>query len=259
MIKRVLVAACLWLPGASGLAAQAPGWDPGRVYATRAGLDSLLHRLDQSAQSPAYSPAVRDRARLQGEAIRERLARGDYQAGDRILLVVEREPTLSDTFTVAEGPVVLLPQAGRISLDGVLRSELEPHLTREIGRVVRDPELRARTLIRISVIGEVGSPGFYQLESELVLTDVLARAGQVTRDADLGRISVERGGRIVWDATALGPEIIEGRTLDQLGVRAGDRIIVGRRPSFSWLEGGARTILLIVSLPVTLIALFALF
>jgi len=258
-MSRYLFLAICTVAIASPLLAQARSWDPGRVYATRASLDSLRDRFDRSAASPAYSGATRDRARRLAQQIQERLEAGDYQPGDRILLSVVQESGLTDTFTVAEGPLVELPSVGKVDLRGVLRSELEGHLGGEIGRYVINPEVTARTLIRISVVGEVGAPGFYALPSELLLTDVLVRAGQVTREADLRQITVERGARTVWQAEALGPELIEGRTLDQLNVRAGDRIVVGRKPpSLGAMEGGFRTLAMILAIPASIVALGAL-
>jgi protein involved in polysaccharide export with SLBB domain len=242
------------------LAAAQDSWDPSRVYASRSQLDSLARRFELSAESPAYSEVLRGEARAQANELRVRLANGDFQVGDRIVLVVERETAMTDTFVVEQGPAIELPTAGRISLAGVLRAEAEDHLRTEIGRYVRDPDVRARTMIRISVTGEVGQPGFYAVPSEALITDVLVQAGQVTGEADLGKIQIERAGRTFWDNAALGPEIIEGRTLDQLGVRAGDRLVVGTRPrKFSSFEGGTRTLLLIITIPAAIAGLIAIF
>src|SRR4051812_30141100 len=78
-----------------------------------------------------------------------------FQVGDRILLSVEGDSALTDTFTVVAGPVLRLPQIGDISLASVPRSGIEPYLTRELGRYINDPVVSARALIRISVMGEV--------------------------------------------------------------------------------------------------------
>ena len=238
-------------------------WDPSRGYASRPQLDSLARRFELSAESPAYSDVLRAEARAQANELRARLATGDFQVGDRIVLVVEREAALTDTFVVEQGPAIELPTTGRISLAGVLRAEAEGHLRTEIGRYVREPSVRARTMIRISVTGEVGQPGFYAVPSEALITDVLVQAGQVTPEADLGKIQIERAGRAFWDNAALGPEIIEGSTLDQLGVRAGDRLVVGHRtPGMAGLGAvytPLRTVLLILAIPATIIGLFAIF
>jgi len=235
-------------------------WDPSRVYASRGGLDSLARRLELSAESPAYSTILRSEARVQAGELRTRLSNGDFRAGDRIVVVVERELAMSDSFTVQQGPMIQLPTVGRIELGGVLRSELEEHLTREVGRYVRDPTVSARSFVRILVEGEVGQAGFYSVPSEGLITDIVELAGQVTATADLGRIRIERGGRVFWDGGALGPEIIEGRTIDQLGVQAGDRLIVGAKArAFASFEGGFRTLFYILTLPATVLGLIALF
>src|SRR5919108_6097734 len=62
-----------------------------------------------------------------------------FQVGDRILLHVEGDSALSDTFTVVAGPALRLPNIGDISLAGVPRADLQSHLTRELGRFIKDP------------------------------------------------------------------------------------------------------------------------
>jgi protein involved in polysaccharide export with SLBB domain len=241
-------------------AAGQDAWDPSRVYASRSGLDSLARRFELSAESPAYSEVLRAEAAREATSLRSRLREGDFQVGDRIVLAVEREEALTDSFTVETGPAIQLPAVGRVSLAGVLRAEVEDHLTRELGQYIRNPTVRARTMIRISVTGEVGQPGFYAVPSQLLVTDVLAQAGQITSQADIGKIRIERAGRTIWDNEALGPEIIEGRTLDQLGVRAGDRIFVGSRPrGLGTFESGTRTLLLIITIPAAIAGLIAIF
>ena len=142
------VLACLLLGAPVATAAQQPDWDPGRVLVTREDLQNLLQRLEQAAASPTYSQPVRDRARADAALLRTRLTEGDFQVGDRIMLVVEGEQALSDTFAVRDGRVLRLPTIGDVSLAGVLRSELEPHLLATMAKYLRDPVVRARSLIR---------------------------------------------------------------------------------------------------------------
>src|SRR5262245_27299615 len=52
-----------------------------------------------------------------------------FRPGDRVLVRVEGESVLSDTFTVTAGPALPLPGLGDISLDGVPRSRIEAHLS----------------------------------------------------------------------------------------------------------------------------------
>jgi hypothetical protein len=109
----------------------------------------------------------------------------------------------------------------------------------------------------------VGQPGFYSVPTDALVTDILVQASQVTGLADLGKIQIERAGRTFWDNSALGPEIIEGRTLDQLGVRAGDRLVVGRRSQglsgLGAAENSLRSVLMLITLPATLLGVIAIF
>src|SRR5687767_7197545 len=100
-----------------------------------------------------------------------------FQVGDRILLRVAGDSSLTDTFTVVTGPALRLPEIGEISLADVPLAEVETYLARELGRYIKDPTIEARALIRISVMGEVARPGFYAVPIDLVLPDALMLAG----------------------------------------------------------------------------------
>lgn len=151
-----------------------------------------------------------------------------FQPGDRILLRVEGDSALSDTFTVVTGPALRLPNVGEISLADVSRSAVESYLARELGRYIKDASVEARALIRISVMGEVARPGFYAVPIDLVLPDALMLAGGATQDARIDQLTVVRGKSALLNETALEAAIARGATLDELGMRAGDRIQVPR-------------------------------
>jgi polysaccharide export outer membrane protein len=159
----------------------------------------------------------------------------EFQVGDRILLHVEGDSALSDTFTVVAGPALRLPNIGEITLAGVRRGDLEPHLTRELGHYINDPVVEARALIRVSVAGEVTRPGYYAVPIDLVLTDALMLAGGATQRARVDRVSIQRGNSTVWSGNQLQREIARGATLEQLDIRGGDRIQVpGGDPESKW-------------------------
>ncbi len=166
---------------------------------------------------------------------------GDFHVGDRILLRVEGDSALSDTFTVVAGPALRLPAIGEVSLAGVRRADLETYLTRELSRYLKDPVVHARALIRVSVLGEVVRPGFYAVPLDLVLADALMVAGGPTQDARVDRLRILRGESSLWSGNRLQGAIARGATLEELGLRAGDRIDVprGRRDSESkWRLAG---------------------
>src|SRR5258706_15320761 len=67
-----------------------------------------------------------------------------FQVGDRILLHVEGDSALTDTFTAVAGPGLRLPNIGEITLAAAPRPALEPHLAREPRRYINDPVAQAR-------------------------------------------------------------------------------------------------------------------
>jgi protein involved in polysaccharide export with SLBB domain len=222
---------------AEAVYAQNPAeWDAAREQMTRTELESLLERLEEQALSTAYSSRMRSQAQQSVELVRRRLAEGDFQVGDRIVLEVRNEPELSDELLVRSGRVVDIPVVGEVSLHGVLRSELQQVLEEHIGAYIRDPVVRTQSLIRISVIGQVGSPGFHVFPADFPITDILMQVGGPGSDANLSRMRIERGNTRIWEGETLEMAMIQGRTLDQMNLQAGDRIVVppGGAPRDGW-------------------------
>lgn len=201
-------------------------WDPVRTQADRPALQQLLVKLEQTANSNAYSSALRARASREAALLRNRLVEGDFQVGDRLNIKVEGQTELTSTFTVAPGPSLLLPGIRELSLAGVLRAEIRGHLAQHLAQFLVKPVIDVEPLMRIWVAGAVNRPGFYTVAAETPLTDALMTAGGPTPQAKLTEIRIERDGRRIWEGEALQQAMNEGRTLDQLSLRAGDRIIL---------------------------------
>lgn len=224
---RALLLALAALIFVAPAAAQEPAsWRAGSLQPTRAALEAALQRSEASAASPSASAPARARDRDEAERIRRRLHDGDFQTGDQVQLVVEGEEALSSTFTVAPGPRLLLPTVGEVPLRGVLRAELNEHLRGQLARVLRDPVVQSRSLVRVGLMGEVRTPGFYLLPVDALLSDALMAAGGPLPEAELARMRVERGSDRVWEGAAMQQALTDGRTLDELNLRAGDNIVV---------------------------------
>ena len=202
-------------------------------HATRAEIERWAEDAERDALSAKED--VRDRKRFEAAALRERLRDGDFQVGDRIILHVPSDSALTDTFVVRAGRAIQLPGLEEISLNGVLRSELEGYLTKQISRYLRDPRVEATSLIRLAVLGEVVRPGFFAMSSDVLVSDAIMVAGGPSAEADVNRISVRRGAVELLRSDAVRQAMVSGRTLDQLHLRAGDEIVVAerRRRTFS--------------------------
>ena len=100
-------------------------------------------KFAENASTTAPDEKTREKYRLDAEVIIQRLANGDFIPGDRILILVQGDTALTDTFTVRGDRMLPLPNIPPISLQGVLDSELEEYLTKELLRYIKEVQLEA--------------------------------------------------------------------------------------------------------------------
>jgi len=235
-------AACLALAIFAGTAASVGAQGSGslstrRGFASRADLEVAATTAERLAHS-STDKDERTRKMREATVIRDRLRDGDFQPGHRVFISVVSDTSFSDTLTVRSDRKLLLGTLPEISLAGVLDSELQPFLTKEISRYIKNPTVRATGLLRLSITGSVGRPGFYSLPLDAAVTDAVMLAGGPTQTADLHKVTVRRG-----DATALEPDVMDeamrqGLTLSDVGMRPGDELDVGDKSSGKWLTTG---------------------
>lgn len=218
---------------------------------TRAELEAAAVEAEREAASGRLSEVEREEKRIEAQMIRERLRDGDLQVGDRVALRVRGHETLSDTFVVRAGRTLQIAELPAISVQGVLRSELHDHLTEHIGRYIRDPEIEAVPLVRVGILGPVGSPGYYAVPADMLLSDVIMHAGGPGGNADMRRSSIRRGNRDVVTRRGFAGALASGMTLDELNVRAGDELVIGERRQRNWFYM-AQTAAAVVGIAITL-------
>lgn len=219
-----------------GLASQVPGSSVVSTGAmlSRDDLTNLLHQYELALESPAYSGRIKSELRTEIARVQERLAHGDFKPGDRVVLSVQGQANLPDTVPVEPGPKITLPLFGGISLDGVLRSEITAHLTKELGKMIKDPVVHAQGLMRLSVQGAVGSPGFYVVPTDILVSEALMKAGGPASNANLKNLRIERGSTEIYKGQELQTAMREGKTLDQLSLQAGDQIMLPTQKGSIW-------------------------
>ncbi len=239
IVRRVLLLLLASLAySGSPLFAQDEGWTAmeAGVEATRDELNALAARFEAGAASQAYSEELRAEARTEALAVRARLRDGDFRVGDRIVLTVEQQLPLSDTFIVAPGVILELPIVGDVSLDGVLRSELDVYLADRLSRFVNAPVVRTKSLIRLSVLGEVAAPGFYAFPAETPLAEVVMMVGGPSAEADFPKLRIEREGIVIMKGRDVELALQQGVTLAELGLKEGDQVVLPRNPRLSPAE-----------------------
>ncbi|MDX2194302.1 MAG: SLBB domain-containing protein [Gemmatimonadales bacterium] len=188
------------------------------LLASRDELEDVLSRL-----KPESNEAI---------LLRERLEQGDFEPNDRLVMRVNGEQSLTDTFTVRTGRLLELPGIGQVSLLGVLRSEAQDVLKKKVATQLRDPEVVVMPLMRLAVVGGVGRPGYFWMPADLVLGDAVMRAGGLSQDSRPDRIKGRRfrlGRPTPLSEMQLRDGLARGLSLDQLNLQSGDELEVGKR------------------------------
>jgi protein involved in polysaccharide export with SLBB domain len=231
MIRSVLV-----LVGAIATAFPAVGTAQSarQLYATRDALEARAADAERLVSAPSTSSATREQKRIEALELRTRLDKGDFHAGDQIVVSTTIERVRIDTLTVDADQSIDLGQFPKVSLRGVLRSELEDRLRSHLATYVREPRVSAQPLVRLSVTGQVGRPGFYNVPANALVTDVIMLAGGPTSAADISKSVVRRDNEKLWDRDEVRTAISDGYSIDTFDLRAGDELVVGEKKRTNW-------------------------
>jgi hypothetical protein len=191
--------------------------DTGNLLTSREELTSAIARAENAGNA------------VQAGALRQRLRDGDFQVGERIVLTVVSDAAHTDTLLVRAGRFIDLPGNVELPLTGVLRSEIASRVTTEILKYVKASSVEVVPLTRIAVLGEVVRPGYFALRSDVPITDAIMIAGGPTTSADIDQTVVKRANREYRSVNETRHAIANGLTIDQLGLSAGDVVLVGRQ------------------------------
>lgn len=197
--------------------------DPGPSHDTRRELetrrDSLTSLLQQMDVDDDRAPDIERRV----ADVEQRLRFGDFRPGDVVGLTVRGQDEWTGNFPVQPDQTIVLDGLPPISLVGVLHSEALEVIRGALATVLRNPVVELASQIRISVMGQVGAPGFYDVSGSLLLSDVVMLAGGPTQRAELEDLEIRRLGETIMKGNEL---TARGATLDDLGVQGGDMVFM---------------------------------
>jgi len=212
-----------------------PAGEPRRVPASRVELDSLAGRVAAAADAPATPEQQRGSLRRYANELRARLRDGDFQPGDRIVLVTRGDSSSVDTLTVESDRTVAFRKLPAIPLNGVLRSELHDYLSEQLRKYVKRDVVSTTPLVAVGVLGDVLHPGFYRVPLQITMGDLLMVAGGPLPQADLTRVRVRRGQMTIVDERASRDAMVRRLPLGELGIEPGDEVVLTQPPQRNWI------------------------
>lgn len=154
----------------------------------------------------------------------------DYVIGeeDEIEISVYGNEDLEKTQAVRPGGLIAFPLVGSIMASGRTPEQLREQIATQLAAFVRNPQVtvivREYNSRKVSVLGEVKTPGLQRVSSDIRVLEALSRAGGVGENADLRSTLLLRGQQLVpVDFTRL---LKHGDATQNVPLVAGDVILV---------------------------------
>src|SRR5690606_5029284 len=147
------------------------------------------------------------------------------QPGDVVRLRIWMEPDLSGEFPVDNRGVVVLPRIGPVTVTSESAESLRDRLTAAYGEFLNHTSIDVVFLRRVQVLGAVRSPGLYQVDPTMNVSDVLALAGGATNQGKMDEVHLIRNGQRVANLSPL-------TRVGASAIRSGDQLVV---PEKNWI------------------------
>ena len=207
----------------SGFPARFAGWRLGWLAVAAVGLVGLIAPVVVSAGSPQdaplqFAPAELNASRPQAE----------YVIGPedklRIRVFQVKDMSFDDEQVDAAGDIEL-PLIGKVTAAGLTAEQLEHELAKLLGeRYLQSPQVSVSVTEgasqKVTVEGEVKSPGVFQVKGRTTLMQAIAMAGGPDDQADMHKVAVIRDDNGVRRAAICDYDAIRKG-------RAGDPVIQG--------------------------------
>jgi len=155
----------------------------------------------------------------------------DYKIGPKDLLEISvfGLDELNKTERVSEEGKITLPLLGEIEVDGLTKSELEVKLARLLEeKYLQDPQvtifIAEYQSKRVTIMGAVQTPGWYELVGRQTVLDVIAKAGGLTNEAGIEMFVMRQnpGGKNSSVQISLDDLILNGNAELNIPLEAGD-------------------------------------
>ena len=161
-------------------------------------------------------------------------------AGDVVNINVFPAGEFSREVTVQPDGNIELPLLGAIKAQGFRAEELEKALVTRFSRYVSNPKItvsvRKFSSSRVAVIGQIGSPGYYEYREGMRLLDLVAQAGGTQDYAQGGKVRIFRNTK--GPDNSVSQEVVRadlkavynGKLDKNIQLLSGDIVYIPRKP-----------------------------
>jgi protein involved in polysaccharide export with SLBB domain len=163
-----------------------------------------------------------------------------FKKGDALQLTIwqpyriedSRTPSLdvNGEYTIDSRGVVFFPVIGEIRVVGHSTQSLADELKEKLSAYLQDPIIVVEPLIRVAMIGAFRRPGTYLVSAEASFWELVNLAGGPDDNANLKKLVIERGGKVVKKNILSGFE--RAYSLQEMGIMSGDQIFVPVKKEF---------------------------
>ena len=115
---------------------------------------------------------------------------------DVVEVFVYKEPELSVTVVVRPDGKISLPLIGELSVIGKTASEMQKEISQKLTQFISEPTVnfivKEVNSAKVSVLGEVKTPGMYKIKDRSTILDAVALAGGFTEYAKRDKVTLIR-------------------------------------------------------------------
>jgi polysaccharide export outer membrane protein len=160
--------------------------------------------------------------------------------GDSITIQVYGQPDMGSTLYVGDDGVISVPLAGKVQVAGLSPAQASSRIENALktGKILVDPHVSITVATsrsqRVSVLGQVNTPGRIPIDSTTTIFDLLAQAGGVSATGSdvIYIIRHDKDGRETRLPVDL-RTLANGGTMPDVVLKGGDSVFVPKAEQFS--------------------------
>ncbi len=183
------------------------------------------------------------RAGTDGQALESAIDPKTYilGPGDGVYLDVYAAHYLDQDLTVTPEGRIIVPKTGQIDVAGLTMPEAEKKINELLARDYKNPQaflsLRRLRTMKVSVLGEVLSPGVHQATAMMRVSEIISKAGDLTDKSSLRNIEIHHADGTLRTKADLDKYYYTGDLSANPILEGGDVVIVPRASKLFMING----------------------